>query len=213
MYNVCFDFNDNIIGFNLINSLYHVNLFYLHDIKKIVQKIEKIHAQDSLGRKLYQDLNDNKIVSYKINENSIPYMIDKIFNKELYLEYDSNEFNLNDILEIKYNQLSEKFNCDYCILDEFLSDQNLFNFNATSGKNLMIINNDAISQEINLENYSDFAVYCESTNDVLLEISYDNKSFQKISKETFIKKENNSIYIKIIAPQKTNIYSFALLLK
>lgn len=215
MEKICFDKNDKIIGFNLKKSLYHVNLFYLHGINKQINKTRKINATDSLGRQLYYKIDSNNVTSY-IDETKKslykPFLIDKNYVMESYLTYEPNQFNLQDIINIKKNQLLENFKCKECILDELLND-NIFKFDGIQGKNFIrIINDNIISQCINLNNNKNIAIYYESDNDIKIDISYDGITYVEIEKEKFINYEYDSIFLKLKSPIETNIYSICILI-
>lgn len=204
MKKICFDKKNKIIGFDLEDSRYYINVFYINNIYKNIQKSIKINDVDDLGRKKYRIENNKKI----------PLLIDKEVKSKCFLEIEPNEFNVNDIIDIKKNQLIKKYNCSDCLLEELLGDD-VFNFKgATCGKNILKIlsNNEIISNKISTE-YEKFYIYYEADNELTIEYSYNGINYHKFYFNEVLKSTNSGFTIKISSKKETNIYSFAILLQ
>jgi hypothetical protein len=221
MYKVCLDNNNNIVGFDLKNSIYYINLFDINNVTKDIKQYKEEQLKDSLGRKLYYQHNkqeDDTSVVYIIDNNSTNYEYTPIITNipiinEVFLIKDTNYFSLDNLISIKKEQLIKNFNCKDCILYEML-DSPAITFNANIGKNVIKIysNSEAISNKIEMSNNSKIAIYYEANQDLNIAISDDAKTWIQIKRNEFIDYNNKEIFIKFISTTETDITSISILI-
>ena len=219
MEKVCFDDNNNLIGFNLQDSTNFINLFNIN-INKTIMEFKNINAKDSLGRQLYKiiDKNTNKeIISNQIINNEEfeieKYKIPSEKKKVISLLNNIGDFTIDDIMLEKSRQLKEKYKCNDCIAYELLNDN--IKFNTDMGKNVIKIyaNKEISSNQIKLNDPNQIAIYYESDNDLQIEISANNRNWKSINKEEYIDFNNRNLYIKFLSSKDSNIYSVAILIR
>lgn len=218
MYKICFDENDNIIGFDLSICDYYINLFDINNVTKEIIEYESIQKVDSYGRKLYYMVNDSK-KSEVINTNILnceyePIMLQIPITREIRLTYEPNLFNMNDILIEKKKQIINNYKCLDSVLYELINEQEILNFNAISGKNIIRIsgNSEVISNKITFNSNKKIKIYYESDQDINIQISNNGENFINMKKNSFVPYTDNSIYIKLNCTKETNIYCMAILI-
>ena len=212
MIKVCFNEKNEIIGFNLKDAIYFINLFNINVNKNITERVF-VQKKDSFNRKLYKITKNNKeyiTTNNKVEDAMVEEYseyIEKI--KSVSLLKNPELFTLEDIKNEKINQLKFRNDNAECILIEFMDDNNCFN---NSGKNVLIINGENISNKITLSEHSQLKIYYESDNSIDV---FFGKTLKSISttplNDDFQYHTDQSIIIKISG--NANINCLAILLK
>ena len=213
MYSVCMNDDNKIIGINLSNNDNFINIFDINFSKQINEE-NMMQSIDSLGRKLYKEIN---------KETGITTITSNISNTDLYnyepimiaypkkVDYDfvSNieKFSYKDIIDQKKKQLIDKYKCKDCILYEFIDEQDLFDCNT--GKNTLIIDSETISNKIQLSDVNEIYIYIEGN--VNVQVSNDQKNWIDIT--NFIDFKYKKLYIKLMSENIAKVYSLAILIR
>lgn len=221
MYKICFDKDDNIIGFDLENPIYYINLLEINNVEKEIDEIIDKHEIDSLGRKIYLKINTGGDVIGKtvyINDNNFTYKpsYKQIVNKRMVkLIVEPDKFTIDDILQIKKDQLISKYECSDCILFELFNDDNILKSGVNTGKNIINLCEccEVSSNKINIDNNSQISIYYESNNNLEIYVSDNNKNFSQMLENEFININKKNIYLKIKSHQEVDIFCIAILLK
>lgn len=221
MYKVCFNENDNIVGFDLSNSIYYINLFNIKDVRKEITEYDYTQKSDSFGRKLYYMIGDDNVKietphTDMINCKYEPIMVKKPRKRDAELIFESNLFSENDIVIEKRKQLIDKYKCSDCLLFELLDENDDVQFdNVISGTNIIRIleNSETVSNKILLPKHKNISIYCESDYELDIKISGDGVGFVNYKKDSFINYASyGNLYIKLKAAKETNIYCLAILI-
>ncbi len=221
MKKVCFDKNDNIIGFDLQNADNFINLFDINGVNKIMKEYDEVQVKDSLGRKLYKVGNDSLYVITDDIDNVKEDVTVKEFttlvptNVEYSLTINPDKFSIGDIIEEKNKQLINYFGCTNCIGNELVENDNQIKFNCDSGKNVIKVypNQDIFSNQIKLSGETQIAIYSESDEELQIEISANKKDWTKVDNCNFIDFNKKILYIKCSSNVENNIYCISILIK
>jgi hypothetical protein len=221
MYKVCLNDSNNIIGFDLKNSNYYINLFDINNVTKNIKEYKEEQVRDSLGRKMYYQYNtlsDITSITYIIDNDSkytyTPITTLVPVENNVLLVSDTDKFTLSNLIHIKKEQLKNINNCKDCILYELLDDSMLLTFNTNIGKNIIKLysNSETISNRVALSNNSKIAIYYEADNDLNIAISSDEKKWINVEKNQFIDYTEEQLFIKFSSTNETNIESIAVLI-
>lgn len=220
MYKVCFNENDQIIGFNIDTCFSYINLFSITDVKKTIMEDKFVEKLDSFGRnvflKKHKETGETVNVSLMNNEN---YFEDELFeytkqyktmkdNKVIYLVDESDKFTLEDIVEIKKEQLKKHYECSSCELYEFFN--NIEGSNYICGKNFVRINeNSNLSlNKLKCKKNSNIIIHCETDNDIKVFLNS-----KEVSMSEFFKTTSENIKVSFKGNNEVNIYSIGILFK
>lgn len=222
MNKVCFNYENKIIGFNLENSKNYINLFDIDSVEKTCYRKTNVDVLDNIGRRVFikqHKLTKKSMLISSLMENDyededfdyIKKTESKLIPYNSKLNNESYNFAFDDILEIKKNQLIEKYNCNDCYLIEIFNDifENNYSQNCVIGENFVRINSDSTlkTNKVILPPHKEILLYCESTNDFDIYINGE-----KCKTNEFIKNNEEEITIEFKCDLLVTIDSFAILI-
>lgn len=220
MYKVCFNEKDQIIGFNISNCIRYINLFNIEDVTKEIFEDKTIEQLDSYGRnvfiKKHKETGNCVFVSSMENDD---FFEDELFEYEkqykivkqkkvVSLLNECNLFTLEDIIDIKKNQLINKYQCSDCQLYETFEDMQGSKY--IRGKNFIRINNtsELLLNKLKHKKNSEMQIYYETDKNI--DIFLNNK---KANCENIYKITTEKIKLEFKGEQESNIYCIAVLFK
>lgn len=224
MNKVCFNSNNEIIGFNINNCFDYINIELIDNIEKTVLEKVKEEKLDTFGRRTFVKRHKLlkkhvEISSMKENdfedENFI-YEKQYVFTekpRKSYLINESYNFTMEDILNEKRKQLKEKFGAKDCILFETFDNEifdNESNTNLVIGKTFIRLNNESnfSINKLEIPKHSQVLIYCENDNEITISEKENN-----ININEYFKHSAKYLNLSIKSSEKVNIYSFAILIK
>lgn len=180
--------NKNVNPFQFI-----VNIPQVDNISKIVEKEICKQKTNFLGEKLYITNINNK--EYEVTENDLKSKIElknkkffpsihkEIIKEEVNFLKCPYEFNFDDILNSKIEQLKEKFNFNNCNFFEVnlqeIIDFSYENHKADTGFKLIRLNpsGQVKLKQFNFDNITKMMFYANNFEKLSIQYSFDNKKF------------------------------------